>query len=90
MPAQVLTDAMATLGVALVTAVLVCSYLRRRLQLERATTSDLRRRLRRVTMAALVTEHVREADVRELLHQDRPITVDEVAGLLERRHQEAA
>ena len=85
MPTQVLVDAMATLGVALVTAVLACSYFRRRLQLERATTSDLRRRMRRVTMAALVTEHVREADVQELLHQDRPITVDEVAGLLEQR-----
>lgn len=85
MPAQVLTDAMATLGVALVAAVMACSYLRRRLQLERATTSDLRRRMRRVTMAALVTEHVSEADVQELLHQDRPITVDEVAGLLEQR-----
>ena len=85
MPTQVLTDAMATLGVALVTVVLICSYLRRRLQLERATTSDLRRRMRRVTMAALVTEHVSEADVQELLHQNRPITVDEVAGLLEQR-----
>lgn len=90
MPTQVLLDAIATLGVALVVAILAFNYVYHRLRLERAATSDLRRRMRRVAMAALVVEHVSEADIKSLTCQDRPITVDEVAGLLERRHQGAA
>lgn len=89
MTTQITVYAIVALAVALLAAVFVLSHVRRQLRLERAKVSDLRRRMRRVATAALVVERVGEADVKALLGQGRPITVDEVAGLLERR-QEAA
>ena len=72
------------LAAALLISLLGIQILRRRLRAARAEASELRRRMRRVTVAAMVAQGVTEAQIKGLLERDRPITVEEVAQLLER------
>lgn len=69
---------------ALLVPILFLQRLRRQLHAARTEASDLRRRMRRVTVAAMVAQGVSEARVQQLLGRDRPITVEEVAELLDR------
>ena len=71
------------LGAALAISLFAIQILRKRLRVARAEASDLRRRMRRVTVAAMVAQGVNEAQVKSLIERDRPITVEEVAQLLE-------
>ena len=71
------------LAAALVISLFAIQTLRKRLRAARAEASDLRRRMRRVTVAAMVAQGVTEAQVKSLIERDRPITVEEVAQLLE-------
>ena len=71
------------LAAALVISLFAIQTLRKRLRAARAEASDLRRRMRRVTVAAMVAQGVTEAQVAGLIERDRPITIEEVAQLLE-------
>ena len=71
------------LGAGLLISLLAIQLLRRRLHVARTEASDLRRRMRRVTVAAMVAQGVTEAQVKALIERDRPITIEEVAQLLE-------
>ena len=72
------------LGAALLISLLGIQILRKRLRAARAEASDLRRRMRRVTVAAMVAQGVTEAQVQGLIEGDRPITIEEVAQLMEK------
>ena len=72
------------LAAALVISLFAIQTLRKRLRAARAEASDLRRRMRRVTVAAMVAQGVTEAQVQGLIERDRPITIEEVAQLMEK------
>jgi hypothetical protein len=71
------------LAAALAISLFAIQLLRRRLHTARTEASDVRRRMRRVTVAAMVTQGVTETQVKNLIERDRPITIEEVAQLLE-------
>ena len=71
------------LAAGLAISLLGIQILRKRLHAARTEVSELRRRMRRVTVAAMVAQGVTEAQVKSLIERDRPITVEEVAQLLE-------
>lgn len=71
------------LAAGLLISLLGIQILRKRLHVARAEASDLRRRMRRVAVAAMVAQGVNEAQVKGLIERDRPITIEEVAQLLE-------
>ena len=72
------------LAAALAISLCAIQILRKRLHAARAEASDLRRRMRRVTVAAMVAQGVTEAQVQGLIERDRPITIEEVAQLMEK------
>lgn len=72
------------LAAGLAISLLTIQILRRRLHASRAEASDVRRRMRRVTVAAMVAQGITETQVKSLVERDRPITVEEVAQLMER------